>query len=460
MRRGVLPLLAAAGIAAAAPGYAADSPDTAEDGLWTRESLTGDWGGWRSRLSDGGVTLGVSEVAEVLENTSGGQKRGAVFSGRAEVDVDLDLEKLLGWKGATVHANGFQIHGHGLTADKLGGNLLDPSNIEANRATRLFDAYLEQSLFDGALSVRIGQIAADDEFLTSDYAGALINGTFGWAGIVAADLPNGGPAYPLATPGVRVKWTPSESFYWQTAVANGDPAGSCAGDRDAQACNGDGLTFSTHKDVFVISEVGYTVAGDEDALAATYKLGGWYHTGKFDDLRYDANGGYAAVTGDDPRRKSGSYGFYAAVDQMLWRETGTKDQGLGAFFRIGAAPGDRNPVPFYFDAGVNYIGPFDGRDGDILAVGFAYAKISDRARHYDKDYNATNPSATRPVRDYEAAVELSYSYVAAPWWTIQPDLQYIVHPGGYSADPDADAALPARAMKNAFVLGVRTAIQF
>lgn len=454
-RRGVLPLLAVAGLAIAAPCYGQDAAEDSPVSVLTRDSFTGDWGGVRTALVERGVTLGVSEVAEVLGNTSGGQKTGTVFTGRAEVDLDLDLDKLVGWTGAAVHVNAFQIHGHGLTADTLGGNLLDPSNIEATSTTRLFDAYLEQSLFDNKLSIRIGQLAADDEFLLSDYASAFINGTFGWAGIMAADLPNGGPAYPLATPGVRVKWTPSDVFYWQTAVFNGDPAGNCAG--DAQLCNHDGLTFSTNKDAFVISELGYAVAGD---LPGTFKLGAWYHTGEFDDLRYDADGDLTAVTGVDAYRRSDNYGVYAAADQLLWRETGTKDQGIGAFFRIGAAPGDRSLVPFYLDAGLNYIGPFEGRDSDILGLAFAYAKISDWARDFDRDYNGANPSAPRPIRDYEAAIELSYSYVAAPWWTIQPDVQYIIHPAGFSADPNADPALPAPPMKDALVIGVRSAVLF
>lgn len=454
----VLPLLAAAGIAVAAPGWAEDAAAGTQVGLWARDSLTGDWGGWRTRLADAGVSIGASEVAEVLGNVSGGRKNGTVFAGRAEVDIDLDLDKLVGWKGATIHANGFQIHGRGLTADTLGGNLMDPSNIEATRATRLFDAYLEQSLFDDTLSIRVGQLAADDEFLISDYAGAFVNGTFGWAGIMAADLPNGGPAYPLATPGVRVKWTPNAAFYWQTAVFNGDPAGACAGGEDPQMCNHDGLTFSTHRDALVMSEVGYSIAGDETTLPASFKLGGWYHSGKFDDQRYDVDGGYAAISGADPRLHRGDYGFYAVADALLWREAGTTDRGLGGFLRVGAAPGDRNAVPFYFDTGLNYVAPF-GREADVVGLAFAYAKIGARARDFDRDYNRANPDATRPVRDYEAAIELSYTYTVAPWWTVQPDAQYILHPAARCADPEADAALPAPAMKNAFVFGVRTAIQ-
>ena len=44
----------------------------------------------------------------------------------------------------------------------------------------------------------------------------------------------------------------------------------------------------------------------------------------------------------------------------------------------------------------------------------------------------------------------------APWWIVQPDLQYIVHPGGNVPDPgNANAAIP-----NAFVAGVRSTIKF
>jgi len=46
----------------------------------------------------------------------------------------------------------YQIHGRGLSANYLGNNLLTASNIEASRATRLFDLWLQQQLFDGLSS--------------------------------------------------------------------------------------------------------------------------------------------------------------------------------------------------------------------------------------------------------------------------------------------------------------------
>ena len=60
--------------------------------------------------------------------------------------------------------------------------------------------------------MRIGQLAADEEFILSDGGGYFINGTWGWPSITAADLPSGGPAYPLATPGVRVAINPNDKM--------------------------------------------------------------------------------------------------------------------------------------------------------------------------------------------------------------------------------------------------------
>ena len=42
----------------------------------------------------------------------------------------------------------------------------------------------------------------------------------------------------------------------------------------------------------------------------------------------------------------------------------------------------------------------------------------------------------RPIRDYEIDMEATYQYVVAPWWQLQPDLQYVVHPGGNIAASD------------------------
>jgi porin len=79
-------------------------------------------------------------------------------------------------------------------------------------ATKLYKLWLEQSLFNKQLSVRVGQLAADGDFLVLEGVDEwFLDGSLGWPALLAFDLPNGGPEYPLATPGIRLLFTPDES---------------------------------------------------------------------------------------------------------------------------------------------------------------------------------------------------------------------------------------------------------
>ena len=99
------------------------------DAVFEQPTLTGNWGGARTRLEDQGIQLGGDEIAETLGNPEGGPRQGWVGEGRFEVFANLDLGKLLDWHGAIFHANAYQIHGAGLTSHYL-GNLVTVSNIE------------------------------------------------------------------------------------------------------------------------------------------------------------------------------------------------------------------------------------------------------------------------------------------------------------------------------------------
>ena len=142
---------------------------------------------------------------------------------------------------------------------------------------------------------------------------------------------------------------------------------------------------------------------------------------------------------------------------MLWRRAGTEDQGLSVFLRVGGAPSDRNLVALYADGGVAFKGLFGSRPNDTVALGVAQAWLSRDARARDRDRNAFS-GTIGPVRDSETVVELTYSAEIAPWWLLQPDLQFVRQPGGNVADP-TDAS-GRRAIADAVVLGLRTSLKF
>ncbi|MGB2693340.1 MAG: carbohydrate porin, partial [Thermodesulfobacteriota bacterium] len=70
------------------------------------------------------------------------------------------------------------------------------------------------------------------------------------------------------------------------------------------------------------------------------------------------------------------------------------------------------------------------RNDDNAAFGFAYGSLSDELEN----------------KNYELMLEITYIIQATPWLEIQPDIQWVINPGGSSDIP------------NAFVLGVQLAV--
>lgn len=410
-----------------------------ETGIPDEVAFRLDVGGTRQALAKAGIQLSGTYYGESFGNW-GGFKQGVTYDGVLDMNLDADMKTLGLWKGLCFHMNAFQIHGRSITADNIGA-LMPVSNLEATDATRLDEMYLEQHLFGDKLAIKVGQLAADTEFILSEGGGWFLNGTWGWPSLAAADLPSGGPAYPLATPGVRVAVTPNDKASLLIGVYNGDPSHSCSSD-DPQICNNDGLDFDLDSPPLLMVEGAYKY--NQQRLAGQIKFGGWNHFGEFADQRFDSGGGLIAVTGNLGKPIDNDWGLYGIIDQLVWRVPGSDDpKGVGVFARVVGAPQDQNLIDIYFDTGVTFTGMIPGRPDDGLAIGFAYTGISDQAHGFDVDLG-------EPVaRNYEALIEVCYTYQVKEGWTVQPDFQYIFQPGGNVAGVD-DAA----------VLGARTSLSF
>lgn len=433
-------------------------PASAEEAsLWTRDTLIGDWGDARTQLSDRGIGLSFNYTGEVFGNLQGGLQRGATYEDLFDFAVDIDLQKLIGWKGGSTHVSVYRIDDSGENADDLTGSISDPSSIDALPTTRLFTLWFQQDL-GKAGSVRVGQIAADDEFFISSTAAALINSTFGWANIVTVDLPGGGPVYPLATPGARLALNPAKNLSMLAAVFSGNPAGDCAADEDPQVCNKYGTTFSFSGGTLWMGELQYKPAGpgDADGPQSAYKLGGWYHTADFADQSLCSVAGgkivSLAIDPDHPLEHQGNWGVYGVIDQIVWQR---KSASLTLFWHGSAAPADRNLLSWYMDGGFGIAAPFRARPDDTLTFGVAYSQISPDAAALDRAKRRVT-GQPYPIRNSETVFELNYTAQLAPWWTLQPDIQYILNPGGNVPDPDD----PDHVIENAFLVGLRTTVAF
>lgn len=389
-------------------------------------SPLGNLGGLREAFDRSGITISGIYTTDVFGNLSGGKRTGATAQGLLELDLDIDLTKSIGLKGASLHVSGFEIHGSSLSKGYT-GDLSTVSNIDGYDTARIAEYWYEQSLFEGRFSLKVGQFLADNEFYYSDYSNLFVCGSFGAYAFLVNNYPFV-PTYPLSAPGMRLLWHPIPPLNFKIGLYNGSTL--------SEKTNNSGLPNIRGRDgIMTFWETDYKVNQEPDAigLPGTYKLGFMFHS------RYDgslnANPGSVGRSG---------IGFYMIIDQAIWQKTVADKQAkapsLGVFCRVGFMPPAIGFVSRYVDAGFNYNGLFEGRNEDIFGVGITHSGISREANRMNGLGGSHYTS--------ETLIEVTYAAKLSPWLTLQPDFQYIVNPG---------ATISAR---NATVIGLRSTLTF
>src|SRR3984957_15316356 len=414
-----------------------ETPQTGPQGLnrqpgtmWERQFLLGDLNDLRNQILYRGFTFSPVLIAEVMGNVSGGDRRGVIFDGVLNLGLDIDLERLTNWwSGGSIHANALWIFGPSLSGQDI-GDISNTSNIAGYNTLRLQELWFEQSFWLQRASLRFGLLAADAEFFTSSYSSLFLSGTFGAFTFVGSNLPNP-PVYPEAVPGVRLMIQPTSKFYFQAGIYDGN------GESQVQNNHGTNFRLSSTDGALIFSEIGFLLGqspGDR-GLKGAYKLGSFVHTANFDtwDSQARADLGIGSL-----KSAAGNYGIYGVIDQELIHSGG---KNVGMFVRGGGAPADVNFVNWYIDGGFNFKGFIPGRNRDVARGGVAHSAIS-------REFSNAQILQGNPGFSSETVLEATYNFSISPWWTIQPDFQYIWTPS--AEDGSRDAA----------VFGVRTVITF
>jgi len=434
------------------------------DNLERSNYLLGDMWDLRTLLSRYGLSFGLQETSEYLGNVTGGSRTGFEYDGLTQAVLQLDTQRAFGWYGGLFNVSALEVHGRSLSADNL-MTLQTASGIEADRSLRLWELWFQQKfLEEDRLDIKIGQQSLDQEFMVSNNAAYFVNTMFGWPMLPSADLPGGGPAYPLSALGVRARWRPVDKLNVLIGVFNGSPVLNNEGDPQVQ--NPSGTSFPLNGGALAILELQYSYpalgsmvyAGESEPLARLYRVGIWYDTEDFVDQRYDAAGLSLANPASNgiPRTHHGNYSAYAVMDQMVWRSQADPNRTISLFGRVMGTPdGDRNLIDFSMNAGFVFRDPFTYRTDDTFGLGMGYTHVGSHVAGYDADV-FTYTGAFSPVQRSETFVEATYQYQVRPWWQIQPDIQYVFNPGAGVANPNQ----PLARIKNEAVLGMRTTILF
>jgi len=107
------------------------------------------------------------------------------------------------------------------------------------------------------------------------------------------------------------------------------------------------------------------------------------------------------------------------ADQKLYSDEAGRNKGPGTFLQLGYSPDPGSINDFYGAFGLNYRGIIAGDGGDELGLALAYASLQNRILRQNGD----------TYRSCETVAELTYQYPLTDQLRIQPNIQYIIHPG-------------------------------
>jgi porin len=406
--------------------HPAPTVETTED--FREKYLLGDWLGARSQLAAEGIKPLVLFITDPFVNATGGRRRGFSEYDLLGLDLLLDTDKLLDWPGGEFRIGFANNSGTSLSQKYVGNNFPIQLADVADANPRLTYLSYTQSLFDDKLSVRFGRLTINsvygEEFAGSQYFKAFTSVAFDLVPLGIFLNAPGAFGYPLTTWGARLKLEPAESFYAMVGCYNGDPAVK-DGDRH-------GVDFTLSGPAFVIGEVGYrrNYGRDAPGLPGNVKLGAYFNGGSAEVF----DTGVAGRPGETVQAR---YGFYVLGDQALarWGDPAEKRH-LGVFAAFVCAPDQRViPVPYFCDAGLVAYGFLPSRPRDFAGFGLAYGSYSGDLRRAEEIQALTAPAVG--VQDWEMTLEFTYGCTVRPGLLVQPDLQYLVNPGGNKALPNA-----------------------
>ena len=367
------------------------------------------------------IELSAVYTADVWSNVRGGVRRGSRYLDNLDVTLVVDAERAFGWRGATLFAYGLYNNGTRFSED-LVGDAQGISNIETGvRAARLYEAWIEQRFASDRASLKFGLYDLNSEFDAIESAALFLNPSHGIGPDFSQSGLNGPSIFPTTSLALRGDLKVAENWLVRAAILDGVP-----GDPDRPTRTT--IKLGKGDGALAVAELNYL---DDSTKAA---VGYWRYTGRFEDLR-------ALQHADEPVERDGNEGLYMLVERRLTREENNIAQGLAGWVRLGFANKTLNPVQRYIGGGLAYTGPFAGRDEDQVGMAIGLVQFGDPFRR-----GLLLEGAQIGAR--EVIVEATYRAPVTDWLTLQPDLQYVINPGGR----------PKR--ENALILGLRAEFGF
>lgn len=327
-----------------------------------------------------------SYTGEVEANVAGGIRRGMRYNGYATLGATASSDSLKLYRGGELRAAVGCTHGGEATAELI-GDIQTASNIEAGNHLFIGELWYAQTF--GRTTLIAGVQDLNTLFAACDEAADFINSSFGIYSTFSINLSS--PIFPVTGLALTGVHRFNDKWKVEAGVFDGGVL-----DFDDNPYNMR-WQLSRRKGYLSIAEVHYET----------------------DKLRFALGGNYHSADND--------LGGFASIGVPLWQQGERQLKAFGQLSFTNHPHETSNRL--YAGCGLTCTGVFSKKGNDWAGLSCAYAMLRNRPA--------------------ETTLELSYKYHVGHYFFLQPDVQYILHPGG------ADEKLP-----NALVVFCRAGVAF
>jgi porin len=325
-------------------------------------------------------------ITDLVGVIDGGVERDVAWMGRLDVAVRSGAD-FLGIPRAHAYLDLMLVHGRRFSQEMVGDAQV-VSNVDAPSVLRPFEAWVEAPL-NRTTRLKLGYIDLNSEFDLQPVGASFLNSSFGIAPDFSQSGQNGPSIFPVTSPGALLA---VEHEGWTVRVAAFDAVPGYV-DHPSRFLPGP----PGRGGALLVAEGDVRIAGGE------LQLGGWAYTSAFPRL--------------DGRGRGSSHGAYVQYEHRL--VDNGKGPGLDAWVRVGRAAPAVNEIGTYIGGGLRW-----GTEDSHLGLGLAHARRGDPALRAEPGHRA------------ETAIEATAFHRINDSFAIQPDLQYVRHPG-WRGTPDA-----------------------
>ena len=369
--------------------------------LLTSPTLTGDWGGARTALTESGIIYQGYLTQFYQGVANGGAEQQFQYGGKVDQFFTFQGEKLGLWKGLLISMHAETRFGQDSNLDAVGvapvnANMIWPSSAQ----TTAISGFTVSQFLSEEWLVTAGKLNMLDLFNSLYPQGG--RGIDGFMNVSALFPLSTGRPLALSVNGVGV--TKLHEGQVQGSLSIVDPNNS-----------------STTAGVGNLFESGATIIAywrhftEFRGLPGSHAILGEYSTKNYTSIdREDFY--FIPQVGIVAGKQSGAWSLSYLGEQKVWVDDCNPKRNVGLFTSWGISDGNPNPIRWSGNVSLQGQGLIDSRPSDTMGIAYFYTSLSGDFK------NLVSPVIN--LQDVQGG-EVYYNFAVTPWFNLTPDLQVI-----------------------------------